>query len=191
MHLPSALQQGRKSVNIQASSGPGFHLKDPGLGRCRTKKIDGPGRHHGFRTRARGGVSRRVHLGDRRRVGAALSQPSDHARGAVPARRRDRCDRAHHPGQHVAIARPADRHREHRRRRRHDRCRSRRPRRARRLYRAAASGCDGGRHDALSRIFRSTPKRISSPSASSTPLLRPLRRARRCRRAISASWCAG
>ncbi len=123
---------------------------DPGLGRCRTKIIDGPGRHHDFRTRARGADSRRVYFGNRRRIGADLSQPPDHARGAVPARRRDRCDRAHHAGQHVAIARPADRDRKHRRRRRHDRRRSRRPRRARRLYGAAASSGAGGRHDALS-----------------------------------------
>ena len=98
---------------------------------------------------ARGRISRRVYSGNRLRSGADLSQPSDHPRGAVPARRRDRCDRTHHAGQHVEIAWPADRDRQYRRRRRHDRRRPRRPRRARRLYGAAASGGAGSRHDAL------------------------------------------
>ena len=89
-------------------------------------------------------------------AGAASAQtyPSrpDHTRGAVPARRRNRCDRAHHSGQHVAIARPADHHREHRRSRRHD-CRGpRSARHAGRLYGPAAPGCAGGGHDALPRI---------------------------------------
>src|SRR5262245_13766525 len=63
-------------------------IRETGSGRGRTKRIDGPGRNHDARTRARGAVSRCVHSGDWRRIGADLSQPTDHARGAVPAWRR-------------------------------------------------------------------------------------------------------
>ncbi len=189
-HTPSVCLAGGPEKREYPSQ-LGIHLRNPGLGRCRTKVIDGPGRHHDFRTRARGAVSRRVYFGDRRRIGADLSQPSDHARGAVPARRRDRCDRAHHAGQHVAIARPADRHRKHRRRRRHDRRRPRRPRRARRLYGAAASGGAGGGHDALpeSRVRRRKGFRHHRPHQH--------RRFDRCGAPDAAaeqyrpSWCAG
>src|SRR5258708_19743060 len=76
-------------------------------------------------------------VGERVDSGTALSQSTDHARGAVPARRRDRRDRAHHPGQHVAIARPANRDREHRRCRPADPGPPPGPRRAPRLHGAA------------------------------------------------------
>ena len=70
----------------------------------------------------------------RRRASADLSVTSDHARRPIPARRIDRCGRAHHGREDAAIARPAGHHRKRRRRGRQHRGRARRTCGARRLH---------------------------------------------------------